>query len=285
MTPRTATGQPGLRMATLFQGLLVLALLIITAPAVAAPPEVKLMAHRGFTLHQPENSLGALLAAVELGLDGAELDLRTTQDGRIVLLHDADLGRTSACSGPVKDMTWDQVRQCRLKAPLGGLGRETVPSLEQALNAVRDRPGFLLALDPKQVDLARAAALVAAHGVTGRVQFFVPEPDRLDMVESLRRGNPETMICLDLRWWWKIQGLPSFVARAVKARYLFAMEWSSSRAGFAEARAAGAEVVMYLWGQKDLARRAREAADMGATCISCDRPDLLLPVFRPSRKK
>ena len=260
--------------------LAVLTLLAATGSPAQARRPVQLFAHRGFTLHQPENSLGALTAAIDLGLDGSEVDLRTTRDGRIVLLHDAGLERTSNCRGLVRDMTWEQVRGCRLRDRQGRLTGQRVPLLEQALDLVKERPGFGLALDTKQADPAKVVRAVVSRGLAGRVRFFVPRTDRVRTVQRLRALHPGLKVCVDLSWWWKIEGLPGFVARALKAGSLFSMEWNASAAGFAEARRAGAGVTMYLWGDKNLPARALRAARMGATLISCDRPDQLLPLFR-----
>lgn len=53
---------------------------------------VDIYAHRGFHLDEPENSLGAFRAAVALGVDGVELDVRRTLDGELVIHHDPTIG-------------------------------------------------------------------------------------------------------------------------------------------------------------------------------------------------
>ena len=61
------------------------------------------------------------------GADAVELDLRLTRDGRLVVLHDATVDRTTGGSGPVSGMTLDEVR--RLDAGPG----EKVPAFEEVL--------------------------------------------------------------------------------------------------------------------------------------------------------
>ncbi len=52
-----------------------------------------ILAHRGFHVTHPENSLAAFRAAFEVGADGIECDLQKTSDGRYVIQHDPPSGR------------------------------------------------------------------------------------------------------------------------------------------------------------------------------------------------
>lgn len=47
-----------------------------------------LLAHRGYHADVPENTLAAFAAAVELGVDGIETDVRLSRDGLPVIIHD-----------------------------------------------------------------------------------------------------------------------------------------------------------------------------------------------------
>ena len=59
---------------------------------------VRNFAHRGARSLAPENSLPAIEKALEIGCDGVEVDIRSTKDGELVLLHDATLARTTNVS-------------------------------------------------------------------------------------------------------------------------------------------------------------------------------------------
>ena len=57
---------------------------------LALPPDrFLILGHRGASAHAPENSIEAFLLAAEQGADGAELDVRRTADGELVIHHDA----------------------------------------------------------------------------------------------------------------------------------------------------------------------------------------------------
>lgn len=62
--------------------------------------------HCGYIGRYPENSLTGLRAAVELGTDWIEFDVRATADHELVLLHDPDVDRISNGSGPVNQYTY-----------------------------------------------------------------------------------------------------------------------------------------------------------------------------------
>jgi glycerophosphoryl diester phosphodiesterase len=68
------------------------------------------LAHRGASSTHPENTLQAMGAAVEVGADFVELDVRLTADGELVVLHDFDVSRTTNGIGLVHEMTLAQVR-------------------------------------------------------------------------------------------------------------------------------------------------------------------------------
>lgn len=83
------------------------------------------LAHRGYHARVPENTLEAFAAAVELGVDGIETDLRLSADGQLVLLHD----RLTPDEVPVGSLT-----RAELSAALG----HEVPTAEEALDAFPD---------------------------------------------------------------------------------------------------------------------------------------------------
>ena len=77
--------------------------------APAAWP-VRTVAHRGANAVAPENTLPAARAAFAAGTDWVELDVRTTADGALVAMHDADIARTTDGKGLVVDMTLADLR-------------------------------------------------------------------------------------------------------------------------------------------------------------------------------
>ena len=99
-----------------------------------------IIAHRGASGQAPENTLAAFALALELGADAIEIDLHQTRDGRLVVLHDFSLRRTTGDHRRVRSVTFAELR--RLSA--GGwwsarFRAERVPALEEVLDLARGR--------------------------------------------------------------------------------------------------------------------------------------------------
>ncbi|MFD4872693.1 glycerophosphodiester phosphodiesterase [Streptomyces sp. NPDC058420] len=103
--------------------------------------------HRGVMGLEPENTLRSFVAAEQAGLDVIELDLHLSQDGALVVMHDADVDRTTDGTGPIAERTLGELRT--LDAGRG----ERVPVFEEVLDAVKSP------IQAEIKDLAAARAL------------------------------------------------------------------------------------------------------------------------------
>lgn len=110
---------------------------------------------------EPENTLRSFLAAERAGLDLIELDLHLSKDGALVVMHDAEVDRTTDGSGAITEKTLAELRA--LDAGRG----ERVPVFEEVLDAV----GTPLQAEIKGVAAARALAEVMhRRDLVGRVE-------------------------------------------------------------------------------------------------------------------
>ena len=73
--------------------------------------ENMLIAHRGYSITAPENTIPAIELAAQYGFKQVEVDLQFTSDGVCVLLHDNTINRTSDGTGNIYDMTYEEVLQ------------------------------------------------------------------------------------------------------------------------------------------------------------------------------
>lgn len=87
------------------------------------------IAHRGASGYEYENSRAAFRRAVMLDADGVELDIHATRDGAIVVHHDPEVPGT----GPIGQLSLAEARQVRLR------NGETLPLLSEILDLLCDR--------------------------------------------------------------------------------------------------------------------------------------------------
>ena len=96
---------------------------------------MKVFAHRGASGYAPENTIVAIKKAIEMKADGIEIDIQLTKDGKIVVMHDWKVDRTTTGRGYVYELDYDYIKtldagQWFTKDFIG----EAVPTLEEVLD-------------------------------------------------------------------------------------------------------------------------------------------------------
>lgn len=96
---------------------------------------MQIFAHRGFSSQYPENTMIAFRRALEAGADGIEFDARLTRDGKIVIMHDATVDRTTNGHGKVRDLSFAEILSLDAGSKKGVIfENERIPVLEQVLD-------------------------------------------------------------------------------------------------------------------------------------------------------
>jgi len=108
--------------------------------AMLLATHIAVVAHRGEHLHNPENSLAAIEGAIAAGADYVELDVRTTNDRRLILMHDKTVDRTTNGHGKVAELSFAEISELEFK-PVGKITAEAqrVPTFEDALRVAHGR--------------------------------------------------------------------------------------------------------------------------------------------------
>ncbi len=109
---------------------------------------LKIMGHRGASAYEPENTLRSVKRALAMGVAAVELDVQLTRDGRLAVIHDETLHRTTNGRGAVRDFSLAELK--RLDAGQG----EPIPSLEEVWDLVKGRAHLIVEL--KQPEAAPA---------------------------------------------------------------------------------------------------------------------------------
>lgn len=176
----------------------VLCLLSVTSIHCASPAQhptvmlpaprhggVYVVAHRGAHDGIPENTLAAYEAAVKMGVDFVEVDLRTTRDGHIVSVHNKEIDSyvTDGTQGLVAQMTLEQLKRLDIGSRISSRwSSEKIPTFEEILALCKGRVGIYL--DLKDASVERVVELVKKWGMTGQVLWYA-DFDELEQVARL----------------------------------------------------------------------------------------------------
>ncbi|OII59771.1 glycerophosphodiester phosphodiesterase family protein [Streptomyces sp. CC77] len=144
-----------------------------------------IIGHRGLMGVEPENTLRSFVRAERAGVDAVELDLHLSKDGVLVVMHDADVDRTTDGTGPVAEKT-----AAELRALDAGCG-ERVPLFEEVLDAVR----VPVQAEIKDAAAARAlAAVLLRRDLLGRVEVSSFHDEALTAIAALAPGVRTVLI-------------------------------------------------------------------------------------------
>ena len=114
------------------------------------------IAHRGASAYQPENTLAAFALAIEQGAQMIELDLHASRDNHVVVIHDETLDHTTNLTGRVDQLTLAEIKQAD-----AGNG-ERVPTLDETFDLTLGKARLYLEIKDPQA-AAETLRLVRAR--------------------------------------------------------------------------------------------------------------------------
>ena len=160
-------------------------------------PKPWIVAHRGLLKHAPENTLANFRACLELRI-GFEVDVRRSQDGYLVCIHDDTVDRTTNGRGAVSERTLDELK--RLDAGSWfheKFNAERIPTFDEVLDVIA-KQGYnseLIAIDLKapniEADCVKAAK---AKGVLGRLLFIGNTIEKHQVREKLKEADASAQV-------------------------------------------------------------------------------------------
>lgn len=104
----------------------------------------KIIGHRGVPHLAPENTMASFKKAVELGAEGLETDVHKTKDGKLVLIHDEKLERTTDGSGLVGQYTLSELQEFSAGIRFSPEFKdERIPTLEEFLDFVSEKGVYI----------------------------------------------------------------------------------------------------------------------------------------------
>jgi len=200
---------------------------------------VKAIAHRGDPVGERENTVPGFAAALALGADMIELDLRRTRDGEIVVLHDQTLDRLWRVNRSVGDL--DLVEVQRISD-----GHLRIPTFREVLAVVQL---------PLMVDFTRREVVEGALGAVleaGALDRCLFVTGNVEALRILRDHSPEARIGLT---WIEGPAPPLALLEELRAEYWNPMFGLVTPEGVEEAHRAGLKVSTWTVDEpQDMAR-------------------------------
>lgn len=229
------------------------------------------IAHRGDHTAAHENTLAAIANAIAVGADYAEIDLRATRDGEIVLMHDATVDRTTNGRGKVEDLSLEDIRKLEVEDPSRPqIPKAKVPTFAEALAAAAGK--IHLYLDVKQASPEQVAKLVRAAGMERQVIIY----DGLEDIPAWRSAAPGfPMICSPS----KSDLNPDAIKALVQRTSLEILDGNAllySKETVAAAKAAGAAVWPDIQGPWESPELWERIVALGFTGVQTDNPGKLI---------
>jgi glycerophosphoryl diester phosphodiesterase len=229
------------------------------------------VAHRGANRVAPENTLPAYEAAIALGCDYVEIDVRATRDGALVLVHDRTVDRTTDGAGAVAELDFAAIRGLDAGGKFGGAFRGTrVPTMAEAVDLCHDR--IRLYIDLKAAPVEAVLAELRRFDLLEEVVVYAGTETH----RELRRVAPNVAIMPGPgRALEAAETLPA-LARELHPEIVDSHVrcWSAERV--AQAHALGMRVYVDVMGESDNEDGMRAALAMGVDGIQADHVEVLM---------
>lgn len=153
---------------------------------------VRMVAHRGASGLELENTAAAFVAAGNRSYWGIETDVHRTADGRFVVIHDDDTRRVALCDLPVEGTDFELLRSLAMKDKDGCIRRDLcIPTLQEYIRICKKYEKFsVLELKNRFTpeDIARIVEIIREEGWLEKTVFISFD---LDNMLDIRRMLPE----------------------------------------------------------------------------------------------
>lgn len=207
-------------------------------------------AHRGASDNLPENTITAIAAAIELGCDYVEFDVRATSDQRLVLLHDERLERTTDGAGRLAEIELRNLRELDAGAWLDEAHRgRKVPTLNETLAVVRGTARFIVDFKETREELVQELVWsLRADDVLDKAVVASPSAQ---VLTDLAKKHPDIALAVPLRL--AFSGPEPVALDRLKPRLLLCRAADATPEALAAARGAGVPVLVTLPRELDAA--------------------------------
>ncbi len=161
---------------------------------IGSAEQVEVIGHRGAAAARPENTMAAVVKAIEDGADWVEIDVQETADGEIIVTHDSDFMKAAENPLKVWDATMDDIANIDVGSWFDPVyASERVPTLRDVLSVVKDRSKLIIELKYYGHDV----------DLENRVVALVEEADMQHQIATMSLKYPAVQKMLQLRPEWR----------------------------------------------------------------------------------
>ena len=157
-------------------------------------PDFAITAHRGGAREAPENTLAAFQNAIDQGADWVELDVQQTADGVLVVMHDANLKRTTGLDKEFWQVTYDEIKDLDNGSWFDpAFADQRICTLEEALALCKGKIKLNIEVKPDGhgVDLERKTVdLINAYDMRDQVAVASISYESLAKVKEIDPSMP-----------------------------------------------------------------------------------------------
>ncbi len=237
--------------------------------------KIGVSAHRGSSDVAPENTLATFREALRLQVDYIEIDVRTTKDNQLVILHDGSLDRTTNGMGPVSAQTLADLKKLSAAKGFGPTFQtEQIPTLEEVcqLLAAWNAQHMIktnLYVDCKAVAPEPLVAILTKYDLLTGSVFYGSD----DYLLALQKVSPIAKLMPSLK---QADALASKIEKLHP--YAFDLSWSAfSEPVIKQIHQHGIRVFIDLLDAADTPEQYTKAAQSGIDVIQTDH---LLSVYK-----
>ncbi|MFX1385874.1 MAG: glycerophosphodiester phosphodiesterase [Promethearchaeota archaeon] len=145
--------------------------------------------HRGTRTDFDENTFNAFKKAIEFGANCVEFDVRETKDGKLIILHDSTLDRTTTGSGQIKDINYGSIAEFKTKNHY-----ENIPLLSEVLDLLKNKTQFMIELKEDNIK-GRVLEIVKNYNLLGHCIFSGRD---LQQLGQIKKVYPSSKICYNI---------------------------------------------------------------------------------------
>jgi glycerophosphoryl diester phosphodiesterase len=214
--------------------------------------------HRGARAYEPENTLRSFGKAIELGVDAVELDVRRTRDDEIVVIHDANVRKTTNGEGLVNELTLEEIK--RFVTEKG----EKISTLEEALDFLDKKVKILLELKEMGFE-KKVLNLIHEKGLEKNIVIVSFTEEALRKVREMDNKIETGLIYVRHK-------NPIEAALELKASYLLSFYRFTHTANVQKAHEKGLKVIVWTINKPE---EVSDYVKKGVDGIASDRPDIL----------